>query len=109
MAYPIYEPRLLKSIEASDGDVNYCSYSPSGTTIATASANGLINLWNAKDGSELSRSPLKGGHSDKFYVNSCVFSPSGNVLVTVSSDHSIIVWDMNNFSKIGVCSFSVPA
>ena len=30
------EPKLLKQIEASSGDINYCSFSPSGQTVASA-------------------------------------------------------------------------
>lgn len=104
MAYPIQEPRLLKSINVSDGDVNYCRFSPCGQTVATASAGGMVKLWNTKDGNELLHSPLKDGHSEKFYVNSCVFSPSGDVLVTVGSDHKAIVWSMNLVKEIGNCN-----
>lgn len=92
------EPKLLKQIEASSSDINYCSFSPSGQTVASASGEGLVRVWSAGDGCELACSPLR-GHSERFYVNVCEFSPDGTLLVTAGSDCSVRLWDTNTWRE----------
>ena len=94
------EPKLLKQIEASSGDINYCSFSPSGTTLASASGEGQVRLWRVDSGTEMDGSPLK-GHSDRFYVNVCEFSPDGALLATAGSDNSVKIWDANTWKEKG--------
>ena len=94
------EPKFLKQIEASSGDINYCSFSPSGKTLASAGGDGLVRLWMASDGSELNSSPLR-GHCERFYVNVCEFSPDGALLATAGSDNSVKLWDTNTWREIG--------
>ena len=94
------EPKLLKQIEASSGDINYCSFSPSGQTVASASGEGLVRVWNSGDGCELPCSPLR-GHSERFYVNVCEFSPDGALLATAGSDCSVKLWDTNTWRESG--------
>lgn len=94
------EPKLLKQIEASSGDINYCTFSPSGSTVASAGGEGLVRLWSASDGAELACSPLR-GHSERFYVNVCEFSPDGSLLATAGSDSSVKLWDANTWGEIG--------
>ncbi|MDZ8185312.1 MAG: CHAT domain-containing protein [Nostoc sp. ChiSLP02] len=65
-------------------------FSPDGKTIATASNDTTIKLWDLK-GKELTKSPLN--HSAG--VTSVVFSPDGKTLASVSEDKTVKVWDLN--------------
>jgi WD40 repeat protein len=62
--------------------------SPDGKTIALASDDGTIILWNLQ-GQELKT--LK-GHKD--VVNSVVFSPDGKTIASASDDETIILWNL---------------
>src|SRR3712207_4503941 len=62
--------------------------SPDGSTLATASFDNTIKLWDLKSGKE--KSTLK-GHTSPVY--SVVFSPDGNLLASGGADNTIRVWD----------------
>lgn len=94
------EPKLLKQTEASSGDINYCSFSPSGAILASASGEGQVRLWRVDNGSELEGSPLR-GHCERFYVNVCEFSPDGALLATAGSDNTVRLWDANTWKEKG--------
>ncbi|MFN6445887.1 MAG: eIF2A-related protein [Nostoc sp. DedSLP05] len=64
-------------------------FSPDGKTIATASNDTTIKLWDLK-GKELTKSPLN--HSAG--VTSVVFSPDGKTLASVSKDKTVKLWDL---------------
>ena len=77
------------------------SFSPDGTRLASASANGIVKLWDVATGQELLT--LKGHTS---YVNSVVFSPDGTRLASAGDadppqgrrrqalGSSVKVWDV---------------
>ena len=94
------EPKLLKTIETFTGDVNYCSFSPSESTIVTASGEGTVYLFDANNGQQLASSPLS-AHNTRYYVNICEFSPDGKMLVTAGSDHAVKIWDAATWKEIG--------
>ncbi|MBD2113753.1 MULTISPECIES: WD40 repeat domain-containing protein [Cyanophyceae] len=62
-------------------------FSPNGETIATASDDQSVKLWN-RQGEELQT--LK-GHSDR--VRSVAFSPDGETIATASDDQSVKLWN----------------
>ena len=66
------------------------SYSPDGTTIATAGGHGdnTVYLWNAATGK--SKAILE-RHTGS--VNAVVYSPDGNTIATASSDNTVRLWD----------------
>jgi tRNA A-37 threonylcarbamoyl transferase component Bud32 len=64
------------------------AYSPDGTRLATASADGTARLWDARTGQELLA--LK-GHTKAVW--SVAFSPDGMRLATASADTTVRLWD----------------
>ncbi|MEH2201094.1 AAA-like domain-containing protein, partial [Nostoc sp.] len=103
--YPAYSPlfnlhRILSStstniheqnrLERHSKPVNSVVFSPDGKTLASASDDETIKLWNLDTGKEINT--LK-GHSD--WVNSVVFSPDGKTLASASGDKTIKLWNLD--------------
>jgi WD40 repeat protein len=84
------EPRRLErvSLPGHGGGARSATFSPDGKTLASASADNTITLWDAATGQE--RASLRGHTS---YVNSVRFSPDGKMLASGSSDRTIKLWD----------------
>jgi WD40 repeat protein len=69
--------------------VTSVSFSPDGKTVASASDDKTIKLWDAGSGYELR---TLAGHSSQ--VNSLAFSPDGKILASGSWDKTVKLWDM---------------
>ncbi len=75
------------------------AYSPDGSTLAAASADGEIRLWPVGDvGQQL---VLK-GHTD--WVRSVGFSPDGPLLVSGSEDWTVRLWRVSDGHCLGILS-----
>jgi WD40 repeat protein len=76
------------------------SFSPTGQTLASASADGTIKLWSL-EGKELQTLQ---GHSAEVY--SVSFSPDGQTLASASDDGTVILWNLNLDSLMALgCSW----
>ena len=84
--YKVIERDRLQSHKAA---VMSVSFSPQGKTIATASADKTVKLWNL-NGREIQT--LKGHHA---LVNSVVFSRDGQIIATASEDKTAKLWSLN--------------
>jgi WD40 repeat protein len=67
------------------------TFSPDRKTLASASFDNTIKLWDVATGKE--KTTLM-GHGDK--VISVTFSPDGKTLASASADNTIILWDLNS-------------
>ncbi|MEM7794054.1 MAG: TIR domain-containing protein [Cyanobacteria bacterium P01_C01_bin.118] len=69
--------------------VNRIDWHPEKPILASASSNGTVELWNARDNNV----NILEGH-DRF-VKSVKFSPNGDFLISGSADESVRLWDLN--------------
>jgi WD40 repeat protein len=77
------------------GTVNEVAISPVGRTLATASDDRTVLLWDLTDPVHPARiGPPLTGHHDK--VASVTFSPDGRTLASASADHTILLWDVRH-------------
>jgi hypothetical protein len=80
-----------------EGIVFSAAFSPDGTRIVTASADGTARIWDAATGNEIK--VLRGHESS---VNSAAFSPDGRRIVTASADNTARIWDAATGNEIKV-------
>jgi WD40 repeat protein len=69
------------------------AFAPDGRTLATASGEGTVQLWDVVDPAR--PRPLgepQAGHTD--YVYSVAFAPDGRTLATASQDRTVLLWDV---------------
>ncbi|KAM4631175.1 WD repeat, SAM and U-box domain-containing protein 1 [Polymixia lowei] len=96
-------------------DVNWCAFSA--TLLATCSGDKTLRVYDTRDFSELSYSPLS-GHG--YGVHCCCFSACGQFLASCSTDATAVVWSMATGeieavlehpgrSPVRICAFSPDA
>ncbi|MHC5716636.1 MAG: AAA-like domain-containing protein [Nostoc sp.] len=104
--YPAYSPlfslqtillniREQNQLEGHSNSVISVVFSPDGKTLASASWDKTIKLWNRDTGKVISTLT---GHSDT--VNSVVFSPDGKTLASASWDNTIKLWNRDTGKEI---------
>ncbi|MEG4353212.1 AAA-like domain-containing protein [Microcoleus sp. LAD1_D3] len=91
----VYQVKERNSLEEHSSFVYSVAFSPDGKTLASASWDNTIKLWNLQ-----SQKPIATltGHSDS--VRSVAFSPDGKTLATASDDKTIKLWDLQSQKPI---------
>ena len=86
---PVKTSKPIARLTGHQKVVNHVSFSPDGRTIASASFDNAVKLWNARDGKFLLT--LR-GHVSPVYQ--CSFSADSRLLVSSSKDTTLKVWDV---------------
>ncbi|MDZ8089159.1 MAG: caspase family protein, partial [Nostoc sp. DedQUE12b] len=84
----IYNLQEQNRLEGHSNDVFSVAFSPDGKTIASASADNTVKLWNAATGKEII---TLNGHSDTVF--SVAFSPDGKTIASASTDNTVKLWN----------------
>ncbi|MBC1242254.1 WD40 repeat domain-containing protein, partial [Nostoc sp. 2RC] len=77
----------VNTLEGHSSRVNSVVFSPDGKTLASASNDNTIKLWDVSTSKAIKTLT---GHSS--WVNSVVFSPDGKTLASASDDNTIKLW-----------------
>lgn len=72
------------------------AFSPNGKIVATASENGIVQLWD-RQGKLIKQLPQE----HKGIITSVVFSPDGRGLATASADKTVRLWNTSTGQPIG--------
>ncbi len=80
-----------------DNNLNSYTFSPDNSTIATASDDSFVRLWDVATGTL--KATLRGHTAD---VSSVHFSPDGSILASGSSDGSVLFWDFASVRTVTI-------
>ena len=79
------------------GSVTAVTFSPDGRTLASASDDQTVLLWDARTHKQLG-APLR-GHTGS--VTAVTFSPDGRTLASASDDQTVLLWDARTHKQLG--------
>ncbi|WP_414756626.1 WD40 repeat domain-containing protein, partial [Anabaena sp. CCY 9910] len=92
--YVVSKFEELQNVNEELTKISDVNFSPDGQTLASASYDGTVKLWNVATGKNLK---ILEGHSDK--VNSVIFSPDGKTIASASADKTIKIWSQDGTLK----------
>jgi WD40 repeat protein len=108
LLWDVASGKEIRRFEGLQDDLKSVAFSPDGKTLAAASRNGRVGLWDVATGRERLYIVAHPGHADASFSGSpCVaFSPDGKTLATAGNDRAIRFWDPATAKELG--QFQVP-
>lgn len=88
---------VLVDMVGHEAPIYDCTFSPNGLTLASASSDNSVRLWDVDTG-KLQHTLL--GHTDSVF--GCRFSPDGKQLLSASADWTLRLWDIESGEIIRV-------
>ncbi|BAZ17189.1 WD-repeat protein [Calothrix sp. NIES-4071] len=82
----------IKTLTGHTSGVYFVTFSPDGSTLATASDDQTVRIWDVNTGECLK---ILTGHTNRVW--SVKFSPDGAILASASHDETIKLWDIKNY------------
>ncbi|MFI6743845.1 NACHT and WD repeat domain-containing protein [Nonomuraea sp. NPDC050451] len=92
---------LGRPMEVVDG-VRAMAFSPSGSTLATATTSGTVRLWDTVERQQAGAPIGRADHeSVRDSIDQVAFSPDGKRLISAGADDTVRVWDLGTRRQIG--------
>jgi WD40 repeat protein len=88
---------VVAELSGHRGPILSCAFSPDSATLATASADGTIRVWET---SAFQLRKVLAGHSVD--VRDIAFSPDGRHMLSASWDCKVLVWDTSTWQTVTV-------
>jgi WD40 repeat protein/tRNA A-37 threonylcarbamoyl transferase component Bud32/tetratricopeptide (TPR) repeat protein len=91
--WDVLSGKQLFKLEGHTSYVMAVAYSPDGSRLATAGADGAVKLWDSSSGQEVFSVP-----NDQVAVHGIAFSPDGRRLAVAKNQGRVVLWEVGDWT-----------